>query len=422
MVCAYIVDTTDKQDFYNAHQIILDNTWPTCMLTQTQNTNILADEYSVLKETLYTHRVLRIPQVMYGIGIVFYLLQGNIRCPCFNSSMNFGMHELQTHRIDTWEHLCNYVSRIHGTMRDFIHGVNTFLLANNYTHHSAFNTLIADVRQFILAKIGNKIGLDDFLIDRRAFIDTFFKETYRHDYDPRLLRGHIVENLRMFLHSVYVVNGTKLLDQVLKFELETPANQARLWRGATTEFESVVDTDKQPSRSYSLSYNLSVLSSVLNDVQSCTYYFMIGRQQLKSTYLLDKFYRGDGTPNDSLFYVCPLHPCAQLFCGAILFHPRTKIGLDSDIMGVRTFSNDFDTAASVRHFPTDYMVSTRTVEELASVFRVFLKTREFFQTSTPHPTPTTRGTKRKRSGGRRSTTRRRKSSTMRCLRRAITRT
>jgi len=174
--------------------------------------------------------------------------------------------------------------------------------------------------------------------------------------------------------KIFVTNlNIKLLKNTLIQETIGEKDNIVLYRGARDTKESGID-ENVPNRGYSISYNSSLLNGVLSDITACTYKFMtdvtiIGNTNediktnklYKHKYVLNKFFYGDNSKNDNLFFVPPLHPYLQMMSSGELWHPRSKIYNGSNIQEISTFAGLYDESKGVvgvnfDKFP-DYLTS-----------------------------------------------------------------
>ena len=161
-----------------------------------------------------------------------------------------------------------------------------------------------------------------------------------------------------------------------------------LYRGARDTKESGID-ENVPNRGYSISYNSSLLNGVLADITACTYKFMTDETVVgnvnkdiktnklyKHKYVLNKFFYGDNSEDDNLFFVPPLHPYLQMMAYGELWHPRSKIYNGSNIKGVSTFAGLYDynkgiVGLNFDKFP-DYLTSRYDREKFDTEFKKFI--------------------------------------------------
>ena len=99
--------------------------------------------------------------------------------------------------------------------------------------------------------------------------------------------------------------------------------------------EGVTSMDPCISLSFrSLSFNTSIFTGCVMDPGACTMAFFskttsrTGDLNDKIKLSIKKFLFDDGSAENSLFFIPPIHPYVQLYSTGELFHPRTKIGSD----------------------------------------------------------------------------------------------
>lgn len=161
-----------------------------------------------------------------------------------------------------------------------------------------------------------------------------------------------------------------------------------LYRGARDTKESGID-ENVPNRGYSISYNSSLLNGVLADITACTYKFMTDETVVgnvnkdiktnklyKHKYVLNKFFYGDNSEDDNLFFVPPLHPYLQMMAFGELWHPRSKIYNGSTIKEISTFAGLYDDNKGIvgvdfDKFP-DYLTSLYERSRFDTEFKKFI--------------------------------------------------
>ena len=161
-----------------------------------------------------------------------------------------------------------------------------------------------------------------------------------------------------------------------------------LYRGARDGKELGIDENAQ-NRGYSISYNSSLLNGVLTDITACTYKFMtdetiIGNIKLdiktnklyKHKYVLNKFFYGDNSEDDNLFFIPPLHPYLQMMSSGEFWHPRSKIYNGSTIHEISTFAGLYNEIKGIvgvnfDKFP-DYLTSRYDRAQFDTEFKKFI--------------------------------------------------
>ena len=120
-----------------------------------------------------------------------------------------------------------------------------------------------------------------------------------------------------------------------------------LYRG-NEKWDDVV-LRRSEGRVHSNSYNTSILNGIYHETigriggkGACTYEFF-DPGYLKKYYTINKFVHGDGTIEDNLFIIPPIHPFLLLFGKGEKFHARSKMPKNwssfyDDVKGLRTYS------------------------------------------------------------------------------------
>ena len=134
-----------------------------------------------------------------------------------------------------------------------------------------------------------------------------------------------------------------------------------------------------------LSLNMSMLSGFIYDGNACTLNYITDsnipqtydKDNKKIKYTIKKFYLDDSSNEFSLFFIPPIHPFLQIYCGGELWHPRTKIGnnfLNFDkilIFGIYPTDTNYK---FIKNF--DYLLSNKTVEELEEIYQTYRCTNQ----------------------------------------------
>jgi hypothetical protein len=137
-------------------------------------------------------------------------------------------------------------------------------------------------------------------------------------------------------YLIYKNNYTDILYMGLYIELKN-INKIILYRGSNNNIESAVNLGND-SKGYSISYNTSLLNAMVSDIDACTYWYMtFWSTSVNTFYLLDKYFYGDDSINDKLFFIPPLYPLMQLNSIGEFWHARSKIFKNSKIKSVKSF-------------------------------------------------------------------------------------
>jgi hypothetical protein len=94
------------------------------------------------------------------------------------------------------------------------------------------------------------------------------------------------------------------------------------------------------------------------------------KKRQKNQYVLRKFFRGDKSIEDQLFFIPPLLPIMQLLSNGELWHPRTKIYAGSRLTNVQKFNNCFN-----RREVPPFLRSGYNKKKMIETFQQFLKLR-----------------------------------------------
>ena len=182
-------------------------------------------------------------------------------------------------------------------------------------------------------------------------------------------------------------SGNKFIDSTYGNEIED----------VLQNYESPVDS-LRPNTGYSISYNTSIFNGCLADYTACTYNFMnelsysVMEQRrrkedvFKNKYVLSKFFYGDKSIEDNLFFIPPLTPLAQLLSHGELWHVRSKVFHNSKYIDIQNFSGENCYNETYYHnlnkgktsldypFP-DFLKSSYGREKMIQTFKYFMKLR-----------------------------------------------
>ncbi len=186
-------------------------------------------------------------------------------------------------------------------------------------------------------------------------------------------------------------NNYKLLKQVLLDEIGVHIYKKNInrysimYRGLLLDEDSVIDKESSETipKSYSLSFNSSLLNGYWSDETACTYFYMINNPDtIKYRYLyekkINKFRRSlifdDKFDKEYLFFIPPLHPILQLSSSGEFWHIRTLVGKDSSINGINSFAGIFNNTDNFKYFP-DFLRSGLDTYIIALLYKKFIKAR-----------------------------------------------
>lgn len=165
----------------------------------------------------------------------------------------------------------------------------------------------------------------------------------------QIILEHILYAEYMFMNShassfdTFRLNFTDPVKQIFRviliYELDrTSPGVTLLYRGAVLANDGLLTKERLIQ---STSFNTSGLSGCINDPTACTLFYLersatfeaIGKQTAaakndKIICRLKKFFKGDGSNEDNMFFIPPFPPFLVSFLGGELFHPRTKFNLD----------------------------------------------------------------------------------------------
>lgn len=257
---------------------------------------------------------------------------------------------------------------------------------NNLYIKEIFLSMIESFTENIkLIKENNK------LMEQKKQIEELFERTLR---DRTRMHAIIYDHRNAFdskyFFKIFLANlNIELLKNTLIQETVGVENDGIvLYRGARDDKESGID-ENAPNRGYSISYNSSLLNGVLSDITACTYKFMtdatiVGNTNnniqtnklYKHKYVLNKFFYGDNSEEDNLFFIPPLHPYLQMMSIGELWHPRSKIYNGSTIKEISTFAGLYDDNKGIvgvdfDKFP-DYLTSLYERSQFDTEFKNFI--------------------------------------------------
>ena len=195
--------------------------------------------------------------------------------------------------------------------------------------------------------------------------------------------------------DTFRLNFTDSVEQifrvVLQYELQSTPGVTILYRGAVLANDSLL-TKKRLMQS--ISFSTSVLSGCINDATACTLFYLDltasfeaiaektgAAKNDKIICRLKKFFKGDRSNEDELFFVPPIPPLLVSMSEGELFHPRTKFNLaylekpdyplsrDKDGNRIKIVKGIFCPYEFL--IRCDYLHSTKTMEELVKLYSYF---------------------------------------------------
>jgi len=296
------------------HETITKGTFPTYLnlkaYTYAEKMELFANEITFVKKQFskkgFSHiTILQIPRILYDLfNLLFYYYKypngykfTGILIPYSCRSIN--------DKIDKIEDYIHYTNKIIEKCKDNIFELNNRIITflNAYKFLDPIN--IVKNYDKILNLIMSKINVIPVTSRKH--------ESPRIDTDVRI----------------------KIFHEILDFEKKSASESILLYRGADFTKDSTIEKKDGKQYPCSLSINLSILSGFIGDYSACTINYMTCMWEGltltgdKIKYTIKKFMFGDGSKEDSLFFIPPIPPYLQLYCYGELWHPRTKIGYNS---------------------------------------------------------------------------------------------
>ena len=339
------------------HETITKGTFPTYLnlkaYTYAEKMELFANEITFVKKQFskkgFSHiTILQIPRILYDLfNLLFYYYKypngykfTGILIPYSCRSIN--------DKIDKIEDYIYYTNKIIEKCKDNIFELNNRIITflNAYKFLDPIN--IVKNYDKILNLIISKINVIPVTSRKH--------ESPRIDTDVRI----------------------KIFHEILDFEKKSASESILLYRGADFTKDSTIENKDGKQYPCSLSINLSILSGFIGDVEACTMHYMTdpsvekkyGKND-KIKYTIKKFMFGDGSKEDSLFFIPPIPPYLQLYCEGELWHPRTKIGNNSPVMtegihpkGLYCSGYDFSKKFT-------YLQSNKTMAELETMYQSY---------------------------------------------------
>jgi hypothetical protein len=228
----------------------------------------------------------------------------------------------------------------------------------------------------------------------------------------QMILEHILHAEYMFINAptssfdCFRLNFTEPVKQIFRviliYELDrTSPGVTLLYRGAVLANDSFL-TKKRLIQSTSL--NTSGLSGCVNDPTACTLFYLEGTATFEAVgktteaakndkiiCRLTKFFKGDGSNEDNMFFIPPFPPFLVSFLGGELFHPRTKFNLDylmSKAYPVPDREKKDKTCDRIVRgilcsydflINCDYLHSSKSMDELEALYQSFKRSRTIFK-------------------------------------------
>ena len=254
---------------------------------------------------------------------------------------------------------------------------------DNFNEFNKKNTRYCKQSIFSLNnRIINYLNANNYLDNIESYYDAILDAlTYpRYPKPPGLIRVHDVITYKIdeglsnrLTDDNEFLQRLRILRETLDFEKQKSKGRINLYRAAILSSDNV--------GTQSLSLNTSMLTGCDNDRNgACTFnlcsegyqrpdgQFFYTRQKI--IYNIKKFLVGDSSPEYLLFFIPPIHPFLQVYCGGELFHARTKFGIP--------YPGLHDDRRGIACGITAYLKSTRTTEELQRIYVDYKERNKIF--------------------------------------------
>jgi hypothetical protein len=351
--------TEEEKDFI--HETITKGTFPTYLqdYTDADKAAILANEIEFVRKKfnkagLFHITILQIPRILYDLfNLLFY----------YYENPKTSKEPLKTDlQID-------YSGE--GKKKDY---VKTIEMYKDFT--------IQNIEKFKdkIFELNNKII--DFL-NKYTFLNISKPYTIDRNYNAILesiminIKKIRPENRQHYSTRIDTNLREDIYRQTLDLESKPSINSILLYRGADFTMDSTIENKDGKQYPYSLSINLSILSGFLGDRTACTINFMTDYDGEKLNgdkikYTIKKFMFGDGSEEDSLFFIPPIPPYLQLYCNGEFWHPRTKIG--NDVLAGKQIIKGFIGEMNFDEGYT-YLKSDKPMKELEKIYQSYIKVK-----------------------------------------------
>ncbi len=363
-----------KKELNDICDIINDYSFP-CILKQTlfsddEDDSFKKPEIEILYDKIANDNTLliKIPRVIYDLcNILFNLRKDHL--DIYDLKLEYDKStgivskydeiDISNTKINHYNYFTynQGIDIIYKENRENIINLNKFILniikeVNNNTYHN----LTKQVWISIFEKIFSLLNNQDF-IEQNKF--NLFQQNGE---------SNILDETRII----------PILKKVLEIELCTYDDNSNddkfiIYRGLTHLDENPIGTDKK----YSLSYNTSVLNSILNDKDACTlFYFDVG--SYKQYIILNKFTTNYHNPGN-LFFIPPIHPYILLIIGGEFWHVRSLFQNNiNKILSVE--KNNIQGIAEEVLTPMNkipnYLISTLSADEIKIEFNKIHQTKK----------------------------------------------
>jgi len=345
-----------RDELEKIHDIIMNYSYP-CYLAGYDSVRLLPDDQ---KDKLLNSELVFIREKMTeaGLGHIVIIQIPRILYDLFNVYYTDRDYHFSYSDCDSLQTLYQFnllTRRYTDSCKGFIFMLNkniiTYLNSNNYLHNIELH--YHEMVDFLTRLSRIEMGIIDR--DGCSRVQTLIR--YKISHYSGMTEAEYSERL-------YLVHKT------MEFEKQKSEGRINLYRAAVLRYD-IVGTQ-------SLSLNTSMFTGCMNDSNgACTFNLSfqgfamggewIGKfyfQEKKIKYNIKKFLTGDNSPEDLLFFIPPIHPFLQIYCGGELFHARTKIGVN--YRSTREFGIRGLACASTR-----YLRSAETTENLEIIYQDF---------------------------------------------------
>lgn len=330
-----VVPITKDQYKEIYENIILKYHYPVCLniktgLTDSEKQQIKRNEYEFIKTKMEANfadfNIYQLPRVIYDLFVVH----------CFNINMKkLDFRELNL-EYGNYQIYCQIIDKKHktNTVLNSVFELNNYIIQNLRQRSITYNGRANHIEfKQMLDYLSSKPTIDQTLLTDRTKCIVNMNEIFR-------LINNFYDN-RFNSTLLYKI----LLEETMPSNQKT--NKFYIYRGSYDNNEMAIEEGTE-NKGYSLSYNNSVLNGILLDETACTYNYMNNdderlSQKFKNKYVLKKFFYGDNSIEDNLFFIPPLHPFLQMASTGELWHVRNKIFNGSLGENIQNFNGLFDT-------------------------------------------------------------------------------
>ena len=400
-----IISEEDYKNIYN--NIILKYHYPICLnatleLTEAEKNSIKIDEFAFIKTkiTIPDIEIFQIPRILYDMLFILYRHTKLLDSENDLKSFKFDRVFLNINYIK----YCNHLNNLHQEILEGTCKLNNYII--KYLQIKKINlkemtyleyTLILNsiIRDYIDLKlklliINEEIEKEIEILKTKPKVQPILieKDIEILEIKPKvqsiLINNYPESNLILKKLDIKSINNNfinlinslneKLLHKVLIEETISSLNSKNkiiLYRGSQDIKESVINEENN-NQGYSLSYNTSILNGFFHDITACTYYFMNNlmhksKNRFKHYYNLNRFFYGDNSVEDNLFFIPPFHPYLQMISEDEFWHARSKVFTGSDINNLPYFADYYDDYFydyDLDYIPEKFEDFLQTIEEI----------------------------------------------------------